>query len=145
MNSVPARAIKTKVKDLTLGDWGPAMRGIAWALGHAVAIPVAVLIVLAQWLAFTWRKPLTGVLALVPVRRPNPIDATNQGMAALNLTTSSPNLATTMAAIAADAKVVGTNIRAALQGLDRPAPLPLVPAPAPRRQRRRSNRPQSTA
>ena len=67
--------MKTLLKDLLQANWGPTMRGIAWALGHAVAIPAAVLIVFAQWLAFTWRRPLAGVLALVPVRRPEPIDA----------------------------------------------------------------------
>jgi hypothetical protein len=50
-------------------DWGPAMRTIAWAVGHAVIIPAAVVIVLAQWLAFTYQRPLAGVLALVPVRK----------------------------------------------------------------------------
>ena len=67
--------MKTLLKDLLQADWGPTMRGVAWALGHAVAIPAAVLIVMAQWLAFTWRRPLAGVLALVPVRKPEPIDA----------------------------------------------------------------------
>ena len=75
--------MKTLLKDLLQAYWGPAMRGIAWALGHAVAIPAAVLIVMAQWLAFTWRRPLAGVLALVPVRRPDPIDVINESMAAL--------------------------------------------------------------
>ena len=71
------------LENLILGDWGPTMRGIAWALGHAVAIPAAVLIVFAQWLAFTWRRPLAGVLALVPARKPDPVNAINESMAAL--------------------------------------------------------------
>ena len=57
------------------------MRAIAWAVGHAVIIPVAVAIVVAEWLAFTWRRPLAGVLALVPIRKQEPIGAI--GVAAL--------------------------------------------------------------
>ena len=49
------------------------MRAIAWAVGHAVIIPVAVAIVVAEWLAFTWRRPLAGVLALVPIRKQEPM------------------------------------------------------------------------
>ena len=65
----PALKRKTVLENLILGDWGPTMRGIAWVLGYSVAIPAAALIVIAQWLVFTWRRPLAGVLALVPVRR----------------------------------------------------------------------------
>ena len=101
--------MKTLLKDLLQADWGPTMRGIARALGHAVAIPAAVLIVLAQWLAFTWRRPLAGVLALVPVRRSmtypeiqeellRPIEfadsSPNLADVAPNLAVSSPNLTT---------------------------------------------------
>lgn len=69
--TLTAPTIKTKavLRDLILADWGPAMRGIAWAVGHAVVIPAAVLIVLTQWLAFARRRPLAGLLALVPVRK----------------------------------------------------------------------------
>ncbi len=49
-------------------DWGPTMKALARVLALAVAVPVAIVWVLAQWLLFTYRKPLTGVLALVPVR-----------------------------------------------------------------------------
>ena len=66
--------MKTLLKDLLQADWGPTMRGVAWALGHAVAIPAAVLIVMAQWLLYTHRRPLVGVLALVPVRKPGPTE-----------------------------------------------------------------------
>ena len=166
--------MKTLLKDLLQSDWGPTLEAIARFLALAVAIPAAVLIVLAQWLAFTWRRPLAGVLALVPVRRQKPIVAivdkfgcsTSAVTAAMVNPDARPNwpalaasdptieiideaasspLATAMAAIAADAEVVGTNIRTALQGLDRPAPQPPVLAPGPRRQRRGSKRPQGPA
>jgi len=73
--------MKTILKDLFQADWGPTMRGIAYALGYAVMVPVAVALVLAQWLAFTYQRPLAGMLALVPVQ-------SNSGDAA-----SSPKLA----------------------------------------------------
>lgn len=124
------------LENLILGDWGPTMRGIAQPLGHAVAIPAAVLIVMAQWLAFTWRRPLAGVLALVPVRL-------NSGAVA-----SSPNLADD----GPPARVVSPALDATLDqaiGLARPArpvgPDGPVLAPGARRQRRRSNRPQDPA
>jgi hypothetical protein len=61
--------MKTILSNTLQADWGPTMRGIAWAVGHAVIIPAAIAIVFAQWLAFTWHKPLAGVMAVVPVRK----------------------------------------------------------------------------
>ena len=128
--------MKTVLKDLILGDWGPTMRGVAWALGHAVMVPAAIELVFAQWLLFTYRRPLAGLLALVPVRL-------NSGAVA-----SSPNLADD----GPPARVVSPALDAALDqaiGLARPArpvgPDGPVLAPRPRRQRRRSNRPQDPA
>jgi len=51
------------------------MEAIARSLALAIAIPAAIVLVFAQWLAFTWRRPLAGVLAVVPVRKPDPINA----------------------------------------------------------------------
>jgi hypothetical protein len=65
------------LKDLLQVDWAPTMEASARALVMAVAIPAAIALVLGQWLLFTWRRPLAGVLALVPVRKPDPIDAIN--------------------------------------------------------------------
>jgi hypothetical protein len=67
--------MKTVLRDLILGDWGPTMEAIARSLALAIAIPAAIVLVFAQWLAFTWRRPLAGVLAVVPVRKPDPINA----------------------------------------------------------------------
>ena len=135
------------LENLILADWGPTMRGIAWALGHAVAIPAAVLIVLAQWLAFTWRRPLAGVLALVPVRRPDPIDAIGAAK------TLSEVVGEILADVADDFDLTADELsripfHPASPNSPRsepPAPMPPVLAPAPRRQRRRSNRPQVPA
>ena len=164
--------MKTPLKDLLQADWGPTMRGIAWALGHAVMVPAAVLIVFAQWLVFTWRRPLAGVLALVPVRRSRAYSelqeeilvrvAQSFGLTAHellrpiefadstpNLASSSPNLADDgpPAIEISDEAVAG--IRSVVLGLagsiEPVAPLPPVLAPAPRSQRRGSKRPQSPA
>ena len=67
--------MKTVLRDLILGDWGPTMEAIARSLALAIAIPAAIVLVFAQRLAFTWRRPLAGVLAVVPVRKPDPINA----------------------------------------------------------------------
>lgn len=69
--------MKTLLKDLLQADWAPTMEASARVLVMAVAIPAAIALVLGQWLLFTWRRPLAGVLALVPVRKPDPIDAIN--------------------------------------------------------------------
>ena len=155
--------MKTR-ENLILGDWGPTMRGIAWALGHAVMVPTAVAIVFVQWLVFTWRRPLAGVLALVPVRRSMTYPelqeellgrvAQSFGLTAdklmrpITFAASSPNLADD----GPSARVVSPALDAALDQaieLKRPArpvgPDGLVLAPAPRRQRRGSKRHQGPA
>ena len=160
--------MKTLFKDLLQADWGPTMRGIAWALGHAVAIPAAVLIVFAQWLAFTWRRPLAGVLALVPVRRSMTYPelqeerlvcvAQSFGLTAdellrpIEFAYNSPNLTTSdlnkAGALISETGLGPMSLRMDL-GMARPtlpvAPQPPVLAPGPRRQRRGSKRPQSPA
>jgi hypothetical protein len=45
-------------------DWAPTIESIARALGW----PLAAAIVLAQWLSFTWRRPLAGLEALLSWR-----------------------------------------------------------------------------
>ena len=86
------------LENLILGDWGPTMRDIAWALGHAVAIPAAVLIVMAQWLVFTWRRPLAGALALVPVRRPGVAQLTRRELCRIGATETMDEVLTRLAA-----------------------------------------------
>jgi len=125
--------MKTILKDLFQADWGPTMRGIAWALGHAVMVPVAIAVVFAQWLAFAWRRPLAGVLALVPVR-PNSGDAASSS----NLATANP-----LAHAAECYARTSTHVRAKAFAdlyLMVPVPEPIAPAPAPRTRRRRATR-----
>lgn len=160
--------MKTLLKDLLQADWAPTMRGIARALGYSVAIPAAVLIVMAQWLLFTWRRPLAGVLALVPVRRSMTYSefqeellvrvAQSFGLTAhellrpIEFADSSPNLTTSdlnKAGASISETELGPMSRRMDFGMARPAPpvapQPPVLAPAPRRQRQRSKRPQSPA
>lgn len=120
-------------------DWGPTMKASARVLALAVAIPAAIVWVVAQWLLFTYRNPLAGVLALVPVRRPDPIVSINESMAALNrYRQAETEAAEVMREILAD--VAASSPRSAS-----PAPISLVLAPGPRRQRRGSKQPQSPA
>ena len=160
--------MKTLLKDLLQANWGPTMRGIAWALGHAVMVPTAVAIVFVQWLGFTWRRPLAGVLALVPVRRSMTYPdlqeellvrvAQSFGLTAdellrpIKFAYSSPNLTTSdLNRAGASISEAGLGPMSMRMDLDiaRPTPPPASKppalAPAPRRQRRGSKRPQGTA
>ena len=156
------------LKDLLQADWAPTMRGIAWAVGHAVIIPVAVVTVLAEWLAFTWRRPLAGVLALAPVRKSMTYPelqeellervAQSFGLTAhellrpIGFAYSSPNLTTSdlnKAGCSISETELGPMTSRMDFGVARPT-LPVAPrrpvlAPAPRRQRRGTKRPQNPA
>ena len=147
------------LENLILGDWGPTMRGIARALGYAAMVPAAIALVFAQWLAFTWRRPLAGVLALVPVQRQKPIvaivDEFGCSTPAFTAAMVNPDARPNWPALAAsdpaieisDEAVAG--IRSVVLGLagsiEPVAPLPPVLAPGPRRQRRGSKQPQNPA
>ena len=143
---------KTVLKDLILGDWGPTMRDIAWALGHAVMVPAAVAIVFAQWLVFVYRRPLAGALVLVPVRNPGALYGSIESISSIPhfpQPASSPNLADDGPPARDASPVLAAAVDQSL-GLKRPVIRPVGPdglvlAPAPRRQRRRSNRPQGPA
>jgi hypothetical protein len=160
--------MKTLLKDLIQADWGPAMRGIAWALGHAAMVPVAIVLVFAQWVVFTWRRPLVGALALVPVRRSMTYPelqeellgcvaqsfglTADESMGPIEVAASSPNLTISdlnKAGASIPETELGPMSRRMDFGMARPtlpaAPLPPVLAPAPRRQRRGSKRPQGPA
>jgi hypothetical protein len=162
-----ARSLAMAVlRDLILGDWAPTMEAIARSLAMAVAIPAAIALVFAQWLAFTWHKPLAGVLAVVPVRKPDPIDAIS--VAALSRSVlcqigANGDMDQALADVAAAGAAIGLGLKiapsmarptldAALDqalGLKRPVrpvgPDGLVLAPAPRKQRRGSKRARGTA
>lgn len=63
--------MNTTIKTALQSDWGPAIESIARSLGWLFAAAI----VLAQWLAFTWRRPLAGLEALLswrPVAAPAP-------------------------------------------------------------------------
>ena len=140
--------MKTLLKDLLQANWGPTMRGIAWALGHAVMVPAAVAIVFAQWLVFVYRRPLAGALVLVPVRNPGALYGSIESISSIPhfpQPASSPNLA--------DDGPPATEISPALDAaLDQAIGLkrPVRPvgadgaalAPARRKQRRATQRPQ---
>ena len=141
--------MKTVLKDLILGDWGPTMRGIAWALGHAVMVPAAIALVFAQWLLFTYRRPLAGVLVLVPVRNPGALYGSIESISSIP---HFPQPTSETPPVAPPAAEISPPPDAALDqslGLKRPVrPVRshgLVLAPAPRRQRRRSNHPHGPA
>ena len=140
------------LENLILGDWGPTMRDIAWALGHAVMVPAAVAIVFAQWLVFVYRRPLAGALVLVPVRNPGALYGSIESISSIphfpQPTSETPPVAPQPPAReVSDEAVAG--IRALVLGLagstEPPAPLPPVLAPGPRRQRRDSKQPQNPA
>jgi hypothetical protein len=62
------------IKAAFKADWAPTIESIARALGWLVAVAI----VLLQWLAFTWRRPLAGLEALLrwqPVAAPAPAPA----------------------------------------------------------------------
>jgi hypothetical protein len=128
--------MKTVLKDLLQSDWAPAMEASTRSLVMAVAIPAAIALVLVQWLLFTYQRPLAGVLALVPVRKREPIapSSPRSGVAA------PPPAEISLALDAALDQAIG------LKRPVRPVgPDGLVLAPAPRRQRRGSKPPQSPA
>jgi hypothetical protein len=132
----------TTFKAALKADWDPAIESTARAIGVAIAV----LIVAADWLRFTWQHPWAGLRALeFPGAASSP-----------NLTTSSPNLAVSSPNLAVSLAVSSPLSAASSPRFERvapllllpapaflllaPAPEPIAPAPAPRKRGRRATR-----
>lgn len=128
-------------------DWGPTMKTSA----RILALPAAIVWVVAQWLLFTYRKPLAGVLALVPVRKPEMAYSSARLAMASQVASRIIDPVVSPTIEISDEAVAG--IRGVVPGLadyadsinPPAAPLSMVLAPRPRRQRRGSKRPQGSA
>jgi hypothetical protein len=119
----------TTFKAALQADWAPVIESTARLIGVAVAV----LIVAADWLRFTWRRPVDGLLALVPVL-PKSVAASSSPRSAA----SSPQSASSSPQSARVAPLLLLPALAPL--LLAPAREPIAPAPAPRKRGRRATR-----
>ncbi len=148
------KTMNTTIKAALRADWAPAIESTARAIGVAVAV----LIVAADWLRFTWQHPWAGLRAL---------EFPGAAASSPNLAVSSPNLDAAIAAAERYALAFGGNSSEVVDWLLRrqsevamqnamsklamlaatpeplllaPAPEPIAPAPAPRKRGRRATR-----
>jgi len=125
--------MNTTIKAALRADWAPAIESTARAIG----LVIAVMIVAADWLRFTWQHPWAGLRALefpgADARSPRSERQlpSIRALTPLDPVTSSPRSERVAPLLLLPAPAFL---------LLAPAPEPIAPAPAPRKRGRRATR-----